>query len=429
MIARALVSLILAAGVLVPGTVSGQEAAIDSARVSGIVEAESTIDSLRADIRRLDRLIQSMKMDLADRGGVEELLQALAGEPDANVPEDTRSRRQRVDAFLKAITQRPGQLRFNGGTTAIAQRIVSGGADDAAGSSSLDIYAHTSFGPRTLLFFDFEAGWGAGLDAALPLDSPVNGDAAPTRSGDGFDRVVLREAWAEFNALDNTLLLTAGKIDLTNYFDINHVANDETAQFLSGAFVNSAALAAPGVGPGARARTVLFRRISLQGGATSADSTGGTRFEKVFVIGGLGVLLFPNSTHDGNIRAYAYSPTREGGSAGWGVSLDQEIASAWTLFGRYGRNNDAMVSRGALRSAWSAGAQFEVMAREHQMVFAAAYGETRDSRKTSERMFETYASWQVNTWTFVSPHVQLVRNLERMSRPSTVVGLRVQFNF
>ena len=131
--------LLVAAG----ATVGRGQSEADSLRVSELVAAESAVDSMRAEIRRLDREIQTMKQDYADGGDVERLLDSLAGASveDAEAPEDTRSRRQRVDTLLKAITQRPGQLRFNGGATVVAQDLVGGEFDGAAGTGSLDLYA------------------------------------------------------------------------------------------------------------------------------------------------------------------------------------------------------------------------------------------------------------------------------------------------
>lgn len=58
-----------------------------------------------------------------------------------------------------------------------------------------------------------------------------------------------------------------------------------------------------------------------------------------------------------------------------------------------------------------------------------AYGEAQIGNEAFETTFETYASWQLNTWTFLSPHLQAVRNDLSLPRTATVLGLRVQFNF
>ena len=80
--------------------------------------------------------------------------------------------------------------------------------------------------------------------------SSLNGDAGSTQSDDGFDRIVVNEAWTEFLFLDDIFTVTAGKIDLTNYFDNNAVANDENSQFITGALINNTAFVVPSNSPG-----------------------------------------------------------------------------------------------------------------------------------------------------------------------------------
>jgi len=189
--------LLLATLLLTASSASGDETAPpDSLLAQDIVAAESVLDSLRAEIRRLDHDLQSLKLDFSRNGDLDLLLEALADpaimEPDA--PEDTRSRRQRVDTLLKAMTQRPGQLRFNGGATVVMQSLLAGHDDGTVATGSFDLYAHTSFGPGTLLFFAFEAGGGEGFATLLPLTSPLNGDSSPTVGPDGVEHLVMNEA-------------------------------------------------------------------------------------------------------------------------------------------------------------------------------------------------------------------------------------------
>jgi len=169
-----------------------------------------------------------------------------------------------VDALLKAITQRPGQLRFNGGATTILQHGIQNNNRHSTGVGSFDFYAHTAFGPNALLFFDLEAIGGNGPDDFFPNFAGLNGDAGSTQAQDGADRLTVLEAWTEFTLLNKIFTITAGKIDLTNYFDNNASANDETMQFISGAFVNNAAFAVPANAPGLRLRTTLLNRIHFQ---------------------------------------------------------------------------------------------------------------------------------------------------------------------
>lgn len=46
-----------------------------------------------------------------------------------------------------------------------------------------------------------------------------------------------------------------------------------------------------------------------------------------------------------------------------------------------------------------------------------------------EDIFEVYASWQANTWTLVSPHIQVLNAGDSVSGAAATGGVRVQFFF
>ena len=82
----------------------------------------------------------------------------------------------------------------------------------------------------------------------------------------------LREAWLRTELFGQRLALTAGRLDLTNYFDQNALANDESTQFLSDALVNNQMLGLSSNGTGAAADTP-----SAAFGSSSASSRATTR--------------------------------------------------------------------------------------------------------------------------------------------------------
>ncbi len=122
--------------------------------------------------------------------------------------------------------------------------------------------AHRVSGSYDLeLTFDFEALklWQGGMLYALADGSwdegvsdrgyvgdlfGVNGDAGGDRSID------LTELWYEHTFLDRRLRVRAGRLDLGVDFETNAFANDETAQFLNNALVNSANVPFPDNGHG-----------------------------------------------------------------------------------------------------------------------------------------------------------------------------------
>ena len=67
----------------------------------------------------------------------------------------------------------------------------------------------------------------------------VNGYSARL---DTQNAINLREAWLRTEIFKQRLALVGGRLDLTNFFDRNAAANDETTQFLSDALVNNPTL-------------------------------------------------------------------------------------------------------------------------------------------------------------------------------------------
>ena len=67
--------------------------------------------------------------------------------------------------------------------------------------------------------------------------------------------------------------------------------------------------------------------------------------------------------------------------------------------------------------------------RRRRIAAGAAFGVVRTATGVEETNVEVYGSWQLNTWTFVSPHVQVVHNEQWLKDTTTILGMRVQFNF
>ena len=117
-----------------------------------------------------------------------------------------------------------------------------------------DLVFNFKVGESTIAVIDVESTGGDGIDAHIANFSALNGVAGSTG-----DRVRFREAWVEHAAFKDRLILTAGKIDMSNYFDSNAVANDENGQFLAGAFVHSGVLGIPADGPQHKNCAPVFR--------------------------------------------------------------------------------------------------------------------------------------------------------------------------
>ncbi|MEK7776549.1 MAG: hypothetical protein AAB331_04145, partial [Planctomycetota bacterium] len=124
--------------------------------------------------------------------------------------------------------------------TGIFQQILNDGENRrSAVTSSLDLFFIGKPLTNMTFFVDLEAIGGDGADKTIGSLSGLNDDAGSLQDGDGVDRVSVREAWLQSELFKQHVRLVAGKIDLTNYFDINNVANDETTQFITSVFVNN----------------------------------------------------------------------------------------------------------------------------------------------------------------------------------------------
>jgi len=402
----------------------------DSTLTRQFLEMQATIDSLQKRLIKLERELQSIKQN-QPRSELDQLLITLDEEDAQTPPEDQRSRRKRVDALLKAITEQPGKLRFNGGATSTLQS--NAGETDAfvTGVASFDIFAHTSFGENTLLFIDLEAIGGNGPNSRIPTFASLNEDAGSTQSRDGLDRLTVLEAWAEFTAFEEAIKLTMGKIDLTNYFDNNSFANDETSQFISGAFVNSAAFPVPNNSAGVRFITTILNRFSLQIGAASSDNSGADLLTDIFKMASVGFKVFPDSPWEANLRLYSYAHPSAGDDLGYGVSFDESIAEAFSIFARYTTNGHELANWFGVKSAWSAGARFVRQIEGRRNVAGVAYGQISpaDDALANERIAELYVRHPINNWVNISPHVQVVWNPGGEGGRHTLVGLRTHFNF
>jgi len=205
-----------------------------------------------------------------------------------------------------------------------------------------DLIFNYKVGENTIAVIDVEATGGNGIDRHFGNHSVLNGVAGSTD-----DRVRFREAWVEHAAFNDRLLMTAGKIDLTNYFDSNAVANDENSQFLAGSFVNSAVLSAPGNGPGVRLQAKLAEALVLGLGYGSGDTD-----SEDFIDHGYGVAELDYKLKlgelEGNYRAYASvdgaAPDGEAklldkNGFSFGFNIDQQLTNKLTLFGRYGQRD------------------------------------------------------------------------------------------
>lgn len=342
-----------------------------------------------------------------------------------------QQRREGLGTRLTAITK---NISLSGGLVGVVQGSIGNEPSDHADVVGRgDLVFSFKVGENTIAVIDVEATGGDGIDTRVPSFSLLNAVAGSTG-----DTVRFREAWVEHAAFDERLIFTAGKIDLTNYFDANGVANDENSQFLAGAFVNSAVLGAPGNGPGARLQAKLGESLTFGFGYGSGD----TDTEDVFSYGyGIAELDYTVKVGEleGTYRVYgSLDGARADGEVklhdknaiGFGISADQQVTDKLTLFVRYGQRDEDVYTT---KMAWSTGWQYAgLLAERTDDVLGFAYGQVKAvGAEAQEKLVELYYKVQVNEQISIAPVVQyLIDPLGDSSRDDVVaLGLRSLISF
>ena len=222
------------------------------------------------------------------------------------------------------------------------------------------------------LFGQFRIGQGRGLaDTFTTFSGPnttafqLGGVSEPSDSA-----VLLAQAWYQIDIplplggfapqSREHLEFNFGKMDPFVFFDQNNAANDETRQFLTSMFVHNALLDNPiaanvgadayGFTPGLRlayhneqAKPESYR-LSLGVFGAGPGANFGSSFGSPFTIGQIETKKRLFSGLEGNYRLYIWrngqAPSYAGGTqrhSGFGISLDQRVGDATTLFSRFGK--------------------------------------------------------------------------------------------
>ena len=113
--------------------------------------------------------------------------------------------------------------------------------------ASADLFFTAKLAQHTIFFADVVALSGSPPDRQIPSLTLLNGYTARLVNQNELN---LREAWLRTEFFGQRLALVAGRLDLTNYFDHNAAANDETTQFLADALVNNPTLGLSSNGTG-----------------------------------------------------------------------------------------------------------------------------------------------------------------------------------
>ena len=322
------------------------------------------------------------------------------------------------------------------------------------------------------LFLHAEGSWSKsqGIDTtSVGSAFGVNGDAGARRSID------ITELWYEQSMFDGTVLVRAGKMDLTGgfechgcpvAFDTSAYANDENTQFLNSAFVNNPTIPFPDYALGV---SIFYNPVEwwyASAGVVDAQNdlretgfrTALHKEDYFFYIAETGIITELDSKNGPLQGAYRlggwYDPQPKANSdssknyrddTGLYLSCDQMLAKENSdpedsqglgTFFRYGyahsRTND-------ISNFWSIGFQYEGLfegRNEDVMGLGFAQGFFSDQASTTytedyETAMELYYSAAVTPWLNISPSIQFIRNPggNNATGDAVVMGVRALMTF
>ncbi len=308
-----------------------------------------------------------------------------------------------------------------------------GAAQAADGSTyqlaSTDLYFTAGLAQYTLFFADI-----VGL-SGTPQGDGGDGELAQT-NGYGArliqqNDLSLREAWLMTQLWNQQLSLTIGRVDLTNYFDSNAAANDETIQFLSDALVNNPALGLAENGAGMALvydpKGAFSARLGYQQSTDAATNLSDSLYQLVEI----GYRANPFRTGEGNYRLwYRQDNTIGGGLSAYGLSFDQTLSAGITAFTRYGANEVEGDSEEDIH--YSAGVQFaNGLGFNPEDSWGVGYAGSDLADRSNERLVESYYNLRIAEKLQLSFHLAyLIEKAAGSEVVSYVVpGTRLQASF
>lgn len=448
-------------------------------------------DAVMAELKRLAARVEALEQQN------QELKKALASERLSEKDPEIVSRIKYVETQVDAIKGPATKLAdaldgvsVEGSLVAIAQRAGAGATSSGTRESRINYRGDVgvtlpagSMGDQEgTLYAQVRMGQGNGVGLRPTYSSTPNTVAFEKAEGADDSFAILAQAWYQLKVpLSNSarkedarehLDLTVGKIDPFVFFDQNAAADDESAKFLNNVFVHNPLLDsggdigadAYGFQPGAVLRYENSRQkggewalsLGLFASDAGANFSGSSRTS--FVIGQAEMNTRWNYL-PGAVRAYAWRNARaasydgaQRAHAGWGISADQKVTEALTLFGRFGHHASGLVR---FDRAITLGAELEGTPwRRSADSLGVAFGQLRTSRgfrrdsatvdgdgdglpdhgymaAGSERQAELYYRFKLNDAVELTPNLQWIgRPGGDVSAPAVkLVGLRATLGF
>ncbi len=216
----------------------------------------------------------------------------------------------------------------------------------------------------------------------------------------------VREAWLRTELFSQRLALSAGRLDLTNYFDRNAVANDETAQFISDGLVNNPMLGLATNGAGVAGVFDPKNGFAFKAGLQQSNTDATNLSQSLYTLAEVDYVARPKGLGEGSYRVWVRNDnSSQRARRGGGVSLDQKLTPIFGLFGRYGTADAA----GGRDQFYSGGFQFQKgLVFNPDDYWGVGYAETNLERGDRERLAEGYYNFLISEKLRLSFHLQHV---------------------
>jgi hypothetical protein len=301
--------------------------------------------------------------------------------------------------------------------------------------ASADLFFTAGLAQYTSFFADIVGLSGAPPDAEIPGLTLLNSYTARLVRQ---NEVNVREAWLRTELFSQKLAISAGRLDLTNYFDRNAAANDETSQFVSDALVNNPMLGLAANGAGVVGVFDAKNGFAFKAGLQQSNNDATNLSDSLYTLAEADYLTHIPGLTVGNYRLWFRNDNSAARTRnGVGVSLDQGLTNKFGLFGRWGSAETDFSTRDTF---WSAGFQIQNGAVFNPLDYwGVGYAETRSNQadtagtvgRATERMMEGYYNFELSGKLRLSLHLQ--HQFERApgepDRGFLVPAIRVQARF
>jgi carboxypeptidase family protein/carbohydrate-selective porin (OprB family) len=303
--------------------------------------------------------------------------------------------------------------------------------------ASADISFAARVAQNTTFFADLVGLTGPTPDSQIPSLTLLNSYTARLNRQNEVD---VREAWIRTELFHQSLGISAGRLDLTNYFDRNAGANDETRQFLSDALVNNPVLGLTSNGAGVAVVYDPKRTFNFKFGFQQNNVNSPNLSQSIAVLTEGGYVMRPPGLQTGNYRVWLRTDNSLGGHKNaTGLSVDQALTDNFMLFARFGfgyvpgnTNLTNNIPNGNMLF-YSGGLQIQKrFVANPGDSWGSGYALTKyTSGAARENLWELYYNFQLTERLRFSPRVQYVRESRFGTSPSSFIlpGVRLQVAF